>query len=78
VLRILYGPKESAIGWRKLNNEELHNSYSSPNIIRISNQGELVHPAHMRDIINRYTNFVEKVQGRHHFGDLGEDGKIIL
>jgi hypothetical protein len=26
--------KEVAGGWRKLHNEELHNSYSSPSIIR--------------------------------------------
>jgi hypothetical protein len=36
VLRKIYGPKrDEVIGeWRKLHNEELHNSYSSPNIIR--------------------------------------------
>jgi hypothetical protein len=48
-------------------------------IIRVSNQGgELGHAAHMRDITNRYTNFVEKVKGRGHFGNLGEDGEKIL
>jgi hypothetical protein len=36
VLRSLFGPKrdEVAGGWRKLHNEELHNLYFSPNIIR--------------------------------------------
>jgi hypothetical protein len=36
VLRI-FGPKrdEAKGGWRKLHNEELHNLYSSPSIIRI-------------------------------------------
>jgi hypothetical protein len=36
VLR-LFGPKrdEETGGWRKLHNEELHNLYSSPSIIRI-------------------------------------------
>jgi hypothetical protein len=31
------GPKKDKVtgGWRKLHNEELHNLYSSPNIIRI-------------------------------------------
>jgi hypothetical protein len=36
VLRIIFGPKrDEATGeWRKLHNEELHNFYSSPDIIR--------------------------------------------
>jgi hypothetical protein len=36
VLRI-FGPKRDGVtgGWRKLYNEELHNLYSSPSIIRI-------------------------------------------
>jgi hypothetical protein len=35
VLRRIVGPKreELAGGWRRLNNEELHNLYTSPNII---------------------------------------------
>jgi hypothetical protein len=35
MLRINFGPKKDEVmgGWRKLHNEELHNSYSSPNII---------------------------------------------
>jgi hypothetical protein len=37
VLRSISGPKrdEETGGWRKLHNEELHNLYSSPSIIRI-------------------------------------------
>jgi hypothetical protein len=37
VLRRIFAPKrdEMAEGWRKLHNEELHNVYSSPNIIRM-------------------------------------------
>jgi hypothetical protein len=35
VLRGIFRSKrdEVTVGWRKLNNEELHNLYSSPNII---------------------------------------------
>jgi hypothetical protein len=35
VLRIIFGLKRDEMtgDWRKLNNEELHNLYSSPNII---------------------------------------------
>jgi hypothetical protein len=37
VLRKIFGPKrdEVTVGWRKLHNEELHDLYSSPSIIRI-------------------------------------------
>jgi hypothetical protein len=36
VLRRIFGPKRDGVtgGWRKLHNEELHNSYSSPSIIQ--------------------------------------------
>jgi hypothetical protein len=39
VLRRIFGPnrEEEAGGWRRLNNEELHNLYCSPNIIRAIN-----------------------------------------
>jgi hypothetical protein len=37
VLRRIFGYKreEVAGGWRRLHNEELHNLYISPNIIRV-------------------------------------------
>jgi len=37
VLRRIFGPKRDDITgeWRKLHNEELNNSYSSPNIVRV-------------------------------------------
>jgi hypothetical protein len=37
VLKRLFGPKRDEMigGWRKLHNEELHNLYSSSNIIRM-------------------------------------------
>jgi hypothetical protein len=36
VLRIIFGPKRDEVtgDWRKLHNEELHNLYSPPSIIR--------------------------------------------
>jgi hypothetical protein len=36
VLRRIFGPKRDEVRgeWRKLHNEELHNLYSSPDIIR--------------------------------------------
>jgi hypothetical protein len=37
VLRRIFEPKRDGMtgGWRKLHNEELHNFYTSPSIIRI-------------------------------------------
>jgi hypothetical protein len=37
VLGRIFGPKRDGVtgGWRKLHNEELHNLYASPSIIRI-------------------------------------------
>jgi hypothetical protein len=37
VQRRIFGPKRGGVtgGWRKLHNEELHNLYFSPNIIKI-------------------------------------------
>jgi hypothetical protein len=36
-LRRIFGPKRDEVtgGWGKLHNEELHNMYSSPNIIKM-------------------------------------------
>jgi hypothetical protein len=36
-VKIIFGPKRDEVtrGWRKLQNEELHNLYSSPIIIRM-------------------------------------------
>jgi hypothetical protein len=38
VLRRIFGPKsdEATVGWRGLHNEELHNLYSSPTLIKMS------------------------------------------
>jgi hypothetical protein len=37
VLRRIFGPKRDEVtkGWRKLHNEEFHNLYSSPGVIRM-------------------------------------------
>jgi hypothetical protein len=38
MLRRIFGPKRDGVtgGWRKLNNDDLHNLYSSPSKIRIN------------------------------------------
>jgi hypothetical protein len=42
VLRRIFEPKKDEVtgDWRKLQNEELHDMYSSPSKIKISSQGE--------------------------------------
>jgi hypothetical protein len=41
VLRRIFGPKKGEVagGWRRLQNEEHHNLYTSPNIIREDKMG---------------------------------------
>jgi hypothetical protein len=41
VLRVSFGPKKTEVarGWRRLHNEEFHNLYASPFIIRMTNHG---------------------------------------
>jgi hypothetical protein len=43
VFRRIFGPKrdEETGGWRKLHNEEVHNFYSFPSIIRIINSRKM-------------------------------------
>jgi hypothetical protein len=37
VLRRIFAPKREKVvgGWRRLHNEELHNLYTSPNIVKV-------------------------------------------
>jgi len=43
VLRTKFGPKSDGVGrhWRRLHNEELHDLYSSPNIVRVIKNSEM-------------------------------------
>jgi hypothetical protein len=52
--------------WRKLHNEELHNLYSSPNIIRMIKSKRMRwvgHVARMRETRNAYRILVGKPEG---------------
>jgi hypothetical protein len=44
-----FGPKRDEVigGWRKLHNEELHNLYSSPSIIRMSKSKRMRKAGHI-------------------------------
>jgi hypothetical protein len=67
-------------GWRRLHNEELHNLYTSPNIIRViilRRMRWVEHEPHMGEVRNAYVS-LENLKGRDHSEYLGIDGKIIL
>jgi hypothetical protein len=71
VLRRIFGPKRDGVtgGWRKLRNEELHNLYSSPSIIRIIKSRTMMwagHVARMGEKRNVYKLLVESQRERNH------------
>jgi hypothetical protein len=62
-------------------NEELHNFYSSLNIITVITSRKMRWVGlvpHMEETRNTYKNFVVKVKGIDHLEDLGVDGMIAL
>jgi hypothetical protein len=69
VLRRIFGPKRDEVtgDWRKLHNEELHNLYSSPNIIRVIKSRRMrwaEHVVRMGPKRNAYMILVGKPEGR--------------
>jgi hypothetical protein len=75
VLRRIFGPKRDGVmgGWRKMHNEELHNMYSSPSIIRLIKSNRMRwagHVARMGDKSNVYRLLVGKPEGKRPLGRL--------
>jgi hypothetical protein len=72
VLRRIFGPKRDGVtrGWRKLHNEELHNLYSLPSIIRIIKSRWMWagHVAQMEEKRNVYRLLVGKPEGKRPLG----------
>jgi hypothetical protein len=73
VLRRIFGPKrdEVTVDWRELHNEELHNLYSSPNIIRIIKSRKMRwagRVARMGDTRNTCRILVGKSEGKRALG----------
>jgi hypothetical protein len=72
-LRRIFGPKRDEVtgGWRKLHNEELHNLYSSPSIIRMIKSRRMIcagHIARMEEKRNAYRIFVGKPECKRPLG----------
>jgi hypothetical protein len=73
VLRRIFGPRRDHVtgDWRKLHNEELHNLYSSPNIIRMVKSRRMRwarHVARMGERQNTYRILVGKPEGKRPLG----------
>jgi hypothetical protein len=73
VLRRIFGPKRDVVtgDWRKLHNEELHNLYSSPNIIRMVRSRRMRwagHVARMCATRNAYRILVGKPEEKRPLG----------
>jgi hypothetical protein len=83
VLRAIFGPKRNEVTgeWRKLQRGELHNLYSSPDIIRQIKSRRMRwarHVARMGEGRNAYRVLVGKPEGKHHFKDQCVDGRMGL
>jgi hypothetical protein len=73
VLRRIFGLKRDEVtgNWRKLHNEELHDLYSSPNIIRMIKSRRMKragYVARMREKRNAYRRLVGKPEGKRPLG----------
>jgi hypothetical protein len=83
VLRRVFGPKRNEVTgeWRKLNNKELRDLYSLPNIVRVVKSRRMRwagHVVHMEEGRGVYRVLLGKPEGRRPLGDPDVDGRIIL
>jgi hypothetical protein len=81
VLRRIFGPKRDEVTgeWRKLHNKELHNLYSSPDIIRQVKSRRMRwagHVTRMREEIKVFKILVGKPEGKRPLGRPGVGGKM--
>jgi hypothetical protein len=72
MLRRIFGPKREEDGsWRKLHNYELHNLYSSPNIVRVIKSRRLRlagHVARTVEVRGVYRVLVGRPEGKRLMG----------
>jgi hypothetical protein len=83
VLRRIFGHMREEVsgGWRRLHYEELHNLYTSPNIIFGTMLRRMRWAGHVSltgEIRNALKISVGNIKGRDHTGYLGVGGRIVL
>jgi hypothetical protein len=81
VLRRIFGPKRDEVTgeWRKLHTEELHNLYSSPDIIKQVKSRRMSwagHVSRMGEARKVYKVLVGKPEGKRPLGRQGVGGKM--
>jgi hypothetical protein len=80
-MRRIFGPKRDEVTgeWKKLQNGELHNLYSSPDIIRQIKSRRMRwagHVAFMGEGRNVYRVLMGKPEGKDYLKDQGIDGRM--
>jgi hypothetical protein len=81
VLRIFWPGRDEGGSWRKLHNDEFHNLYSSPNIVRVIKSRRMRqagHVARMGEGRGVYRVLVVGPKVRDHWQDLSLGGRITL
>jgi hypothetical protein len=82
VLRKIFGHKrEEDASWRKLHNDQLHNLYSSPNIVRVIKSRRMRWVGHVARMVEGrvFTGFwLGGQKARDHWEDLGIGGRITV
>ena len=80
MLRRIFGPKRDEITgeWRKLHNEELHDLYSSPNIVRVIKSRRIRWAGHVARLEEGRGVYRGNLRERDHWGDPSVDGRMNL